>query len=140
MSGGALKQLPAGVWLLASLYFAASLAHFVHNGAYIALYPAMPSWITSPTVYAAWLGVTSVGVVGLVAIRIGFVAAGLLLLGCYGALGLDGLGHYALALCSEHTLGANLTIWAEVISGLALLLVSSVLAYRRVMRVRTSEP
>ena len=38
----------------------------------------------------------------------------------YGALGLDGLGHYALALCSEHTWTMNFTIWSEVASGLAL--------------------
>jgi len=43
----------------------------------------------------------------------------LLALGVYGALGLDGLLHYRLGLCSQHTLLANLTIWAEATTGLA---------------------
>jgi hypothetical protein len=30
------------------------------------------------------------------------------------------LGHYAIALCSQHTLFANFTIWFEAISGTAL--------------------
>lgn len=51
--------------------------------------------------------------------------AGLRLLGAsglavYGLLGLDGVLHYTLALCSEHSLAMNLTIWWEVIAGLVL--------------------
>ena len=41
-------------------------------------------------------------------------------LGLYGAFGLDGLAHYTLALCSEHSLAMNLTIWFEAVTGLAL--------------------
>ena len=53
------------------------------------------------------------------------------MLGIYGAFGLDGLAHYTLALCSEHTLLANITIWSEATSGLLLLLFSSLTLGRR---------
>ena len=101
-------------------YFVASLLHFTHNAEFIAFYPNMPAWLTRETVYLAWLAVTSVGVAGIVAARFGLGALGALLVGIYGALGLDGLAHYSLALCSEHTLGANLTIWFEVVAGVLL--------------------
>ena len=101
-------------------YFVASLLHFTHNAEFIAFYPNMPAWLTRETVYLAWLAVTSVGVAGVVAARFGLGALGALLVGIYGALGLDGLAHYSLALCSEHTLGANLTIWFEVVAGVLL--------------------
>ena len=101
-------------------YFVASLLHFTHNAEFIAFYPNMPAWLTRETVYLAWLAVTSVGVAGVVAARFGLGALGALLVGAYGALGLDGLAHYSLALCSEHTLGANLTIWFEVVAGVLL--------------------
>ena len=106
--------------ILLVTYFAASLLHFTHNAEFIAFYPNMPAWLTRETVYLAWLAVTSVGVAGVVAARFGLGALGALLVGAYGALGLDGLAHYSLALCSEHTLGANLTIWFEVVAGVLL--------------------
>jgi hypothetical protein len=71
-------------------------------------------------VYFVWLAFASVGVAGIIASRFGWSALGALLLGMYGALGLDGLQHYSLALCSEHTLAANVTIWFEAIAGIAL--------------------
>jgi len=108
------------VTILLVTYFAASLLHFTHNAEFIAFYPNMPAWLTRETVYLAWLAVTSVGVAGIVAARFGLGALGALLVGIYGALGLDGLAHYSLALCSEHTLGANLTIWFEVVAGVLL--------------------
>ena len=115
---------------LVAAYFLASLAHFGHNGAYIAFYPGMPGWLTSRTVYLAWLAVTSLGVLAAVLFRLRLRTAALIALAAYGAMGLDGLAHYTLALCSEHTLVANLTIWSEAVSGLLLLLVSAVLLNR----------
>lgn len=112
----------AGFWSLVALYTAASLVHFAHNAEYIAFYPGMPSWLTRESVYLAWLAVASVGALGGLLIRFKSSGLGLLVLGAYGALGLDGLAHYTLALCSEHTMAANLTIWAEASAGLALLL------------------
>ncbi|MBC7919128.1 MAG: hypothetical protein H7Y28_15100 [Rhodoferax sp.] len=109
--------LPRHIWALLAVYFVASLAHFAHNAEFIAYYPNMPPWITRETVYLAWLAVCSLGVAGLVACRLGWPAIGAMLLAAYGAMGLDGLLHYTLALCSEHTLTTNLTIWFEVIAG-----------------------
>jgi len=120
-------RLPRPLLLLAAAYFAASLAHFGHNAQYIAFYPGMPAWLTPGTVWLFWFAVTGVGLVALALARLGWPRFGLLTLGVYGALGLDGLLHYTLGLCSEHTLMANLTIWAEATTGLTLLLVSAVL-------------
>ncbi len=123
-------QLPKHIWALLALYFAASLAHFSHNAEYIAYYPNMPGWLDRENVYLAWLAVTAVGVGGLVATRMRWRAIGAILIAAYGALGLDGLAHYTLALCSEHTLVTNITIWAEASLGLLLLLASSIAAAR----------
>ena len=124
---GRMPHLPRHIWILLAVYFIASSAHFVHNAAYIAYYPNMPSWITSDRVYLAWSVVTAVGIAGLVALRLRLHAAAAVLIAAYGALGLDGLAHYTLALCAEHTFMTNVTIWSEAISGLCLLLASAVL-------------
>jgi hypothetical protein len=133
----ALNALPFWFWALFVTYSVASLAHFTHNAQYIAYYPNMPTWIGADTVYLAWLGVASVGAAGLVARRFGFQLFALLCFFAYGALGLDGLAHYTLALCSEHTFLANLTIWSEVLTGLFLLLVCAVM-FSRCLLVRTA--
>jgi len=39
--------LPKYIWVLAALYFIASLAHFAHNAEYIAFYPGVPTWLTA---------------------------------------------------------------------------------------------
>lgn len=114
------NQLPRHLWALLALYFAASLLHFTHNAEYIAYYPNMPAWIDRQTVYLAWLAVTGVGVVALVFIRLGWVAVGIATLAVYGLFGLDGLLHYTLALCAQHTLAMNFTIWFEVVVGVVL--------------------
>lgn len=123
--------LPRHLWILLAVYFTASLTHFVHNAEFIAVYPNMPKWITRDTVYLAWLAITSLGVAGLVVLRLGWHAVGALALMVYGAMGLDGLLHYTLALCVQHTLAMNLTIWFEVISGAALALASGAWLVRR---------
>jgi hypothetical protein len=117
-------RLPAWLWALVALYAVASLVHFAHNAEYIAAYPNMPAWITRRTVYVAWLGVTAVGGVAAALAWRGWRVAGALGLAAYGALGLYGLGHYSLALCAQHTLAMNATIWFEVATGAALALAS----------------
>lgn len=117
--------LPAHMWVLIAVYFVASLAHFAHNAEFIAFYPNMPRGLTREDVYLVWLAITSLGVAGLLMARLGLHALGVSLVAAYGALGLDGLAHYTLALCSAHTLAANVTIWSEVISGLVLMLASA---------------
>jgi hypothetical protein len=132
-------SLSLPLWLLVAAYFVASLAHFAHNAEYIAFYPGMPGWLTREKVYLAWFAITAVGAIGLVALKARFKALGALLVATYGGLGLDGLAHYTLALCSEHTLATNITIWSEAVLGLCLLLVFTVLAHRHsIHRVRNA--
>lgn len=123
-------MLPKAVLALVALYFVASLAHFSHNAEYIAFYPGMPDALDRESVYLAWLAVTAIGVLAFVLLGLGFRACGVLLLALYGAFGLDGLAHYTLALCSEHTLWANVTIWSEAACGFLLLSSSAVLLAR----------
>lgn len=125
------SALPKPLLVLAAVYFVSSLAHFGHNAEYIAFYPGMPLWLTREKVYLAWLGVTSLGFIALVLARFAPSALALSFLAGYGAFGLDGLAHYTLALCSEHTLLANVTIWSEAVTGMALLLASAVLVARQ---------
>ena len=120
-------KLPRQIQVLLTVFFAANLTHFVHNAEYIAYYPGMPSSFTREKIYLAWVAGASLGLLGLLAYRAKFESLGLALLAAYGAVGIDGLAHYALALCSEHTLATNLTIWFEVLSGLSLLLGCAVL-------------
>ena len=129
--------LPKPIRVLVTIYSLATLAHFAHNAEFIAFYPNMPQSLTRETVYLAWLAVTGIGVAALIVTRFGLPVLGAVLLGAYGAMGLDGLGHYTLALCSEHTVATNLTIWFEVVAGVVLMLASSVLARRLSVRNRT---
>ncbi len=116
--------------LLFALYTRASLAHFTHNAEFIAFYPGLPASMTRESVYLAWLGVAAVGGLSLLARRAGLarVAAGLLIV--YGLLGVDGLLHYTLALCSEHTFATNVSIWAEVVLGVTLACAAAIQVYR----------
>ena len=127
-------KVPRHVSALVAVYFVASLAHFAHNAEYIAFYPNMPSSITRETVYLAWLAITCVGVSGLAFSWLGLHAVGAFLVSAYGAFGLDGLAHYTLALCSEHTLVTNITIWFEAIAGLFLMFASALWLGRRLSR------
>jgi len=102
-------------------YGAASLFHHIHNAEFLSEYPNMPAWLSRAQVYAAWLGVTAVGLTGYLLIRRRYQLPGLIVLAVYGLLGLDGLGHYAVAPPSAHTLTMNLTIWLEVATAVLLL-------------------
>ena len=106
--------------ILFTLYTLASLAHFSHNAEYIAFYPGLPDWMTRESVYLAWLAIAGIGVLAIAANRRGWSRIAAILLMVYGLLGTDGLLHYTLALCSEHTFVTNATIWAEVVLGVTL--------------------
>lgn len=123
-------RLPKPFWALLTLYFIASLTHFAHNAEFIAIYPNLPVWMTRESVYRACLVVCVPGVLGLGLRSLGWMRSGALLLAVYGALGLAGLLHYTLALCGEHTLTTNLTIWFEVVTGAALAVASLYIALR----------
>ena len=129
-------KLPRHIWALVALYCIASLIHFSHNAEYIAFYPNMPAGLTREKVYLVWLTITGVGIIGTVLALAGWRTAAALSLIAYGALGLDGLGHYALALCSEHTLAMNLTIWFEVVAGLVLAVSAGRFVGRQAVRRR----
>jgi hypothetical protein len=124
------KPLPPHLLGLFAAFLLASLAHFAHNAEYIAYYPGMPRWLTREKVYLFWLAQTALGFAGLWLWRRGWQTLGAAVIGIYGAMGLDGLLHYTLALCSQHTLVANLTIWSEAGLGLLLLLACAVQAKR----------
>lgn len=134
------RRLPKYVQALFLAFFAANLIHFAHNAEYIAFYPGIPPWLARERVYLAWIAGAGVGLLGLLVSRTRFRALGLALIAAYGASGIDGLAHYTLALCSEHTLATNLTIWFEVSAGLCLLLVSAVYASRAASRVDPINP
>lgn len=121
---------PVGFVVLLGAHFLAGLAHFSHNAEFLPFYPGMPDWLTPERVYLAWGAVSAVGALAWGLAWRGWTGCALLVFAVYGALGLDGLLHYTLGLCSEHTWVANLTIMAESITGLCVLLVSAVLAWR----------
>jgi hypothetical protein len=102
-------------------YGAASFTHHAHNATFLNEYPNLPLWLSSTGVYAAWCAVTVVGIVGLALVRGKYPLTGLAMLGLYGAYGLDGLAHYAVAPVSAHTSTMNLTIWLEVATAVLLL-------------------
>jgi hypothetical protein len=114
------QRVPRHLPLLAGLYFLASLLHFSHNAEYIAIYPNMPVWISRESVYLAWLAVSAFGLVSGALWMVGWRVMAFVVLGLYGALGLAGLAHYTLALCSEHTAVMNMTIWFEALTGMGL--------------------
>jgi hypothetical protein len=103
------------------VYGAASLFHHIHNAAFLSDYPNMPTSLSPARVYAAWVTVTAVGVVGYCLVRWRYQLTGLAVLAIYGVLGLDGLGHYLLAPLRAHTFTMNVTIWLEVATAALLL-------------------
>ena len=113
---------------------AATLAHHVHNAVFLADYPNMPPSLTALGVIAAWAAATAIGVAGYLLVRQRHVVMGCALLGIYGAYGLDGLLHYALAPLSDHSAGMNATIWLEAITGTLMLAAASPPIWRHVRR------
>lgn len=108
-------------WLLLA-YAAASLWHFVHNGAYLQHYPNLPPTWLPRDVYAAGAGLALLGLYGYLLYRRGLKVPGLSLLMLYAAAGFAGLLHYTRAPPSHHTATMNLTICAETASAALLLL------------------
>jgi len=119
--------------VLVLIYGVASLGHFAHNAEFLSDYPNMPHSWSRARVYFAWFGMTAVGVFGWLSLARGFTGAGLLLLALYSALGLDSLGHYALAPMSAHTMAMNSTILVEVAAAALVLLEVLRLLVRRLL-------
>ncbi len=108
--------------VLGLLYAMASLIHFAHNAEYLSAYPNLPAWLTRYEVYGAWLCITAVGALGYTLHHRGKTMLGLLLIGVYAAIGLDGLLHYGRAPFTHHTVAMNVTILFEVAVAACLLL------------------
>jgi hypothetical protein len=115
-------------WFFA-LYTAATLLHFAHNAEYLAQYPNLPASWSRGEVYAAWCGVTALGLGGYALYLFGYRTIGLVTLGCYAILGFGGLLHYTRAPMTHHSAAMNVTIWTEATAG-ALLLVNLALLGR----------
>lgn len=118
------RAVPKVLLVLMLVYGAAALIHFAHNAEFLADYPNMPGWLSRWKVYLAWLGLTSVGGVGYVLLAYGHRLAGLFVVAAYAVLGLDSLGHYALAPMSAHTTTMNVTILLDVTAAAVLLVTS----------------
>ena len=104
------------------LYAVASLVHFTHNAEYLGDYPNLPPWLTRGGVYLAWIGETSLGILGYVLYRFGWRLIGLALVGVYAAFGFDGLLHYTRAPFGAHTMAMNFTILFEAAAAALLLM------------------
>jgi hypothetical protein len=115
--------------VLLAVYCVASFVHFAHNAEFISSYPNLPASFTRSGIYISWLLVTSVGVVGVLLLRLGLRVVGLFLAASYAILGLAGLDHYALAPMSQHSLAMNATILFEVFAAAVLLIASVVLLF-----------
>jgi hypothetical protein len=102
------------LFLLLAVYAVASLVHFVHNAEFLGDYPGLPTTWSRGGVYLAWIGMTALGGVGALLVYRARESIGLMLLAVYAALGLDSLGHYAVAPLSAHSSMMNTTILLEV--------------------------
>src|SRR5262245_32135800 len=116
-TSGIRRALP----ILLVFYALASLGHFVHNAEFLADYPNLPVWLTRWQVYAVWLGIQAIGVLGYLLTRTRYEFLGFGVLGVYAAIGLDGLLHYGRAPMSAHTATMNFTIWFEVAAAVLVL-------------------
>ena len=124
-------HVPKVLLVLCLLYAAASLIHFAHNAESLADYPNMPEWLSRAKIYAAWLCLTAVGVVGCFLVHRGFQLTGLLVIAVYAALGFDSLTHYVVAPFAAHTAMMHVTIWMDVATAAVLLVAAARLAARR---------
>lgn len=127
MTGQSMIRRNGVLTVLGLLYAVASLIHFAHNAEYLSAYPNLPAWLTQYTVYGAWLCITALGALGYLLHRRGKTVLGLLLIGVYAAIGLDGLLHYGRAPFARHTAAMNATILFEAAAAACLLLTVAML-------------
>lgn len=114
------EHAPRALVCLLVVYGLASLVHFVHNAEYLEYYPNLPSWLSRGQVYAVWLGITAIGVVGYLVHRAGHRLVGLGVVAAYAALGFDGLLHYGRAPFVAHSAAMNFSILFEVAAAAVL--------------------
>lgn len=125
------------LFVLIGGYAVASLVHFIHNAEFLPAYPGLPESWTRAGIYLAWMGMTAIGALGALLVYRRREWAGLLTLAVYAMLGLDSLGHYAVAPLSAHSAMMNTTILLEVgAAGLVLLEVARRAYYLVTRRAR----
>ena len=127
------------LWLLL-VYGFASLVHFVHNAEYLAYYPNLPSWLSRGQIYAVWLGITALGLLGYLLHRVGYRLIGLLIVAAYAALGFDGLLHYGRAPLAEHSAAMNFSILFEVAAAAVLTTYALILTMRHFVQRGPARP
>jgi hypothetical protein len=109
------------IMVLLLAYGAASLFHFAHNAEFLSDYPNMPNWLSRSKRYAAWVGLTAVGICGYLLLRRDYQTLGPCLIAAYAALSFDGLAHYSLAPFEAHSATMRLAIPLEVAAAAMLL-------------------
>jgi hypothetical protein len=127
---GSSTHIPKLLWILLVTYCCASLLHFVHNAEFVGDYPNLPVWLTRSKVYLAWFAIATVGVVGVLLLKLGLRTLGFLFIAGYAALGFAGLDHYWVAPISAHTLAMNATIGFEVAAAAVLFALAIVLLFQ----------
>ena len=94
--------------------------HFIDNYRFINDYP-QPVWITAPSIYQSWIILTGIGIAGYWLYRFrkfGFAYVCFIL---YSLTGLASPGHYLYGALSDFSLKMHLLIWADGLTGLAVL-------------------
>ncbi|HTA74692.1 MAG TPA: hypothetical protein VK733_10485 [Gemmatimonadaceae bacterium] len=115
------RRNDSGLRLIMIVYGVASLLHFAHNAVYLREYPNMPPWLKPVGVWAAFLAMTAIGVLGYCVYRFRSRAVGVLMIAVYGAMGFGGLDHYVVAPVAAHSIVMNMTIATEAAAAATLL-------------------
>jgi hypothetical protein len=116
------RRNDSGLRIVMIVYGVASLMHFAHNAVYLREYPNMPAWLTPVGVWAAFVAVTAIGVLGYCIYRFRSRAVGVLIIAVYGTMGFGGLDHYVAAPVAAHSIVMNMTIASEAAAAATLLI------------------
>ncbi|MDV2991409.1 MAG: hypothetical protein N4J56_001063 [Chroococcidiopsis sp. SAG 2025] len=98
-----------------------TMLHYTDNFIFYDKYP-QPSWITSDSIYLAWLGLTMFGVVGYMLYVKGIFWAAYVCLGIYSITGISSPGHYLYSAQHVFSGKMHLLIWTDAIAGISLLI------------------
>jgi hypothetical protein len=114
------NQRPTLLLVLLIVGIVTTILHYTDNFLFFDNYP-VPTWITKPSVYVAWLILTSFGIAGywLYKQRLFWIAY--VCLCVYSITGVSSLGHYFYGSLTNFSVKMNTLIWLDAISGTALL-------------------
>jgi hypothetical protein len=105
--------------LIASII--STFVHYTDNFFFFEQYP-QPEWITLSSIYISWLLLTAIGIAGYRLYSSQQLWFSYLCLFLYSLTGLSSLGHYFYGNLSRFSAKMNLFIWADGLTGLAVLL------------------